>query len=204
MERLHSIHLKPKGEHSNNSPEARPRAEAAKTPKANPTVPIVWPRPDTPSVLSRPFLSISGKRHIPKLVNTNGIPHLRFKKPQSPFLSRVIRDKIKQREKWFKQLQLLTGETSMAEAEDEWDSILRHYGGIEDDNSAPWIIAPVVALRQIKGKIQANHYKNTELARKMYNIVKLEKALAEEEQGCMEECNPLNVNGEKTLSTGNA
>ena len=188
----------------NHSSNGRLPIESTKPCKTNPVVPVVWPRPDTPLVLSRPFLSISGKRHIPKLVNTNGIPHLRFKKPQSPFLSRVIRDKIRQREKRFDCSQLLKAEITMAQAEDNWDSILKHNCGIEDDDSGLWITVPVAALQLVKAKIQASHFKNTKLGRKMYDIVEMEKALAEKEQGNVVHGNVLNLNDRKLLSVGHA
>ncbi|MCJ1436305.1 hypothetical protein MMC27_005683 [Xylographa pallens] len=191
-------------EDSNHSSKGRLPVEATQPCKTNPVVPIVWPRPETPLVLSRPFLSISGKRHIPKLVNTNGIPHLRFKKPQSPFLSRVIRDKIRQREKRFDRSQLLKAEIDMARAEDEWDSILKHNCGIEDDDSGSWIRAPVIALQEVKAKIQDSHLKNTELGRKMYDIIEMEKALAEKEQGNVVNGNVPALDIRNVLSVGYA
>jgi len=181
-----------------------PSVEVKKPQKANPVAPIVWSRPNTPRVLSRPFLSISGKRHIPKLAHTNGIPFLRFKKPQSPFLSRVIRNKIRQREKRFDHVKLLDGEIARAQAEDEWDSILGHNCGIENDTEVPWIAAPVSALQEVKGKIQASHYKNTRLGRKMYDIVKKEKALAEEEERNMVGDNASDLGSRKIPSQGHA
>ncbi|MCJ1387521.1 hypothetical protein MMC18_000364 [Xylographa bjoerkii] len=199
LERLTSTRSNRSERNSNHSPKSRPSVKATKPRKATSVVPIVWPRPETPRVLSRPFLTISGKRHVPKLVNTNGIPHLRFKKPQSPFLSRIIRDKIRQREKRFNRLQLLTGEIGMAQAEDEWDSILKRNCGIEDDSSISWKTAPVSAIQGIKGHIQASHSKNTKLGRKMYRIVEMEKALAEEEQGSMVKNNASNVSEGKNV-----
>ncbi|MCJ1286257.1 hypothetical protein MMC26_005602 [Xylographa opegraphella] len=180
----------------------RPSGEATKSRKTTSFAPIVWPRPDTPLVLSRPFQSTSGKRHIPKLVNTNGIPHLRFKKPQSPFLSRVIRDKIRQREKRFDRLQLLKAEIPMARAEDEWDSILKQTCGIDDDSSVLWIRAPVSALQEVRAKIQASHSKNTMLGRQMYKIVEMEKALAEIEQGNVGSGNMPGFVDHEALSAG--
>ena len=182
LEPLTGTTLLRKEEDSSHFPHSRLSVEATKPRKTTLIAPIVWPRPDTPLVLSRPFLSISGKRHIPKLVNTNGIPHLRFKRPQSPFLSRIIRNKIRQREKRFDRSHLLKAEIAMARAEDKWDSILKHICGIEDDNSGLWDKEPVSALQEVRAKIQASHLKNTALGRTMYNIVEMEKALAEIEQ----------------------
>ncbi|MCJ1399836.1 hypothetical protein MMC11_003039 [Xylographa trunciseda] len=202
LERLTGTQSPHKENDSDYSPKSRPSVETKESRKASPVVPIVWPRPDTPLVLSRPFLSISGKRHIPKLVNTNGIPHLRFKKPQSPFLSRVIRDKIRQREKRFDQLTKMNGEIAMAQAEDEWDSILKHNCGIEDNPELSWTTVLVSASQQIRGKIHASHLKNTELGRKMYDIVEKEKALAKEEQEGMVGDSASNPSFHKMLSVG--
>ncbi|KAI9834575.1 MAG: hypothetical protein M1819_002951 [Sarea resinae] len=88
------------------------------------------PWPGATPVLSRPHLELSGRRHVPKLVNANGFPFLRFKKPQSPYLSRVLRDKIFHRVKIFDRMYAFEGMILQAEREDQWDNIVRDMHGV--------------------------------------------------------------------------
>ncbi|MCJ1248368.1 hypothetical protein MMC30_005585 [Trapelia coarctata] len=162
---------------------AKENANATKLIKPT-NVPVVWPRPDVPSVLSRPFPSVTGKRHIPKLVDTNGLPFLRFKKPQSPFLSRVLRDKIKLRQKRYDRIKLLEEQITLAETEDEWDKLLTRMHGIQDDGifSIGWVTVPRDALQDIHQKLKADYGKTKELAVKMFEIVEKEEALVKDEE----------------------
>ena len=202
VERLTGPKLLLKEEDSKHTSQCQLSLESTKRRKNTQVAPIVWPRPNTPLVLSRPFLSISGKRRVPTLVNTNGIPHLRFKKPQSPFLSRIIRNKIVQRQKRFDRSDLLKAEIAIARAEDEWDHILSRTCKIEEDNSVRWAKAHVSARQEVKAKIQASHIKNTALGRKMDNIVEMEKALAEKEQGNVDTSHLSEVGNRRVLSAG--
>ena len=59
------------------------------------------------------------------LTRTNRFPFLRVKKPQSEFLSRVLRDKVEQnqaRQDWVEKMEI---EVQMGEAEDTWDKVVR-------------------------------------------------------------------------------
>ena len=158
--------------------------------------PIVWPRPATPEALSRPHISISGRRHIPKLVNANGIAHLRFKKPQSPFLSRVIRNKISQRERRFDLLYSLESQLIIAQSEDEWDRILFEVCGIPINGQqygleeGTWAATVADSRLEVSARLTGSQEKNTEVARRMYGIVEMEKVLAEEGKDAMKHKTP--------------
>ena len=98
--------------------------------------PRVWPIPGATKTIDRPYSEIPGRRHVPKLVNANRVPFLRLKKPQPAFLSRIIRDTIKTRERRIALSNNLIPQVSVAKAEDTWDEILFQNFGLkagEDD-----------------------------------------------------------------------
>jgi hypothetical protein len=82
-----------------------------------------YPGP-TRNVYDRPIPveELSGRRHVPKIVGANGIPFLRFKKPQSHYLSRIIRNKVAQRMKWFDAIAVIEDDLEMAKLEDVWEN----------------------------------------------------------------------------------
>lgn len=56
------------------------------------------------------------------MTHASGVPFLRFKKPQSPFLSRVLRNKLEQKHKLFEGLKRIDETHSrLATWEDSWD-----------------------------------------------------------------------------------
>ena len=92
--------------------------------------------PEAKTLVVRPRPTVSGIRQIPKLVNAGGVPILRFKKPQPPGLSRLIRDKIQQRQDMFDRINNLRDIwIPLGEAEDRWDSILEERFGVTDTRS---------------------------------------------------------------------
>ena len=98
-----------------------------------PKAPLLKRFPDTPPLLeSRPRLHVAGRRRVPVLVNGNGTPFLRIKKPQPAFLSKVLRDRTAIRQKRVDTVQRLEKELVLAKDEDEWDGILRTVAGWED------------------------------------------------------------------------
>lgn len=142
------------------------------------------PYPGGTRALARPFPNLSGRRHVPVLINANRVPFLRLKKPQPPFLSRIIRDTVRTRELRITRAERLSNEIPIAENEDEWDKILYehsglHYGGPQEK---PW-------EREVKQAFDNNHklqveaiQKRADIAAEMYAIVQQEKVLAEEEK----------------------
>ncbi|CAF9926386.1 MAG: hypothetical protein ALECFALPRED_003430 [Alectoria fallacina] len=142
------------------------------------------PYPGTTPVLARPFQDLSGRRHVPVLINANRVPFLRLKKPQPPFLSRIIRDTVNTRELRITRAERLTSEISIAEDEDDWDQILYNRFGMDymDTEGEPWD-------REVKRASDRNHKlqveaikKRADVAAEMYAIVEQEKALAEEQK----------------------
>lgn len=148
-----------------------PRRHAARYPGARRT-------------LDRPFFHLSGRRHVPKLINANRVPFLRLKKPQPPFLSRVIRDTVKTREHRILRAARLTSELPTAADEDEWDEILdeQFESDCRGPEVHPW-------QHEVQRALDSNHklqveaiQKRADISANMYTIQEQEKALAEEEK----------------------
>ena len=162
-----------------------PSSPRIKTARAQKTLKrLVAPHPGATRTLNRPFPVLSGRRHVPVLVNANRVPFLRLKKPQPPFLSRIIRDTVATREVRIARAERLTDELSIAEDEDQWDQILYEHFSLDyrDHQEDPW-------EREVKRAIDKNHksqveaiQKRADIAAEMYAIVEKEKALAEEEK----------------------
>ncbi len=87
-----------------------------------------------------------GRRMVPKVALAQWIPFLRVKKPQSEFLSRVIRNKMEQKQKRMDAMEDLDGWVEMGEAEDMWDGVVREQieeerrfiEGDEDEDVKEW------------------------------------------------------------------
>lgn len=143
------------------------------------------PHPDAVPVLARPHPQLSGRRHVPKLVTANGVPFLRFKKPQSAFLSRVIRDKLGQRQKYFERLQALEQQAELAALEDRWDRVLFRMHGArdrEDTAEADWTEELELSIRDTMQRLAKQDKANVAMAARMQEIVDREKELAEAEK----------------------
>ena len=141
-------------------------------------------RQNIPKVVDRPYESLSGRRHVPKFVNANGLPMLRFKKPQSAFLSRVLNDKIERRIKLYDDLRSLEEEIHMARQEDEWDRLLSEECWVGNwDDELPgkeefWADSVMYAIHDTRRRIEADKRRTSDLARRLYGVVEKEKALA--------------------------
>lgn len=142
------------------------------------------PYPGASRTLDRPFPILSGRRHVPTLVNANRVPFLRIKKPQPPFLSRIIRNIVKTRNDRILNGERLDNELQYALDEDEWDRILYELAGLDSTNlSEPhW-------HREVKQAIDDNHKLQTGaiqrragISAKMHAIVEKEQALAQVEK----------------------
>ena len=145
--------------------------------------PRVWPYPGGRKVLDRPFRETSGRRHVPKLINANKVPILQFKKPQSPFLSRMIRDIIETRQKRVDLQNKLKDQVQWARGEDVWDYRLQKSFGLEQDQSEePWSRQLKLSHDQVQARHMAAAKKQVKIAAKMHAIVEKEKALALEEK----------------------
>ena len=118
------------------------------------------------------------------LVNANQVPFLRLKKPQSPFLSRIILDTIKTRQKRIDKAEKLASELPFAEDEDEWDHILYENFrlGSEDPSEEPWQREVELAIKNLNEVRNEAVQRRVDISAEMYAIVEQEKALAEAEK----------------------
>ncbi len=145
--------------------------------------PMVWPQPNTPSIFDRPFPKVSGRRRVPRLVCTNGFPFLRFKKPQSQFLGRIIRDDIRLYQKRSDQIWKLRELINLGDDEDRWDNILESTCGLKRDrDEGSWVHETSQAKHQVMIAQYKHRVKRVEMAQKMQDIVDKEQALADLER----------------------
>ena len=158
----------------------------------------MWPYPDAPKVLEirpLPLEKLSGRRHVPILTHASGFPFLRFKKPQSPFLSRVLRNKLNQRQNLFETLKRLDEEHNPVAAwEDQWDQHVRQQLGQENRDNWEWMDEETLerpggwrqevlrARRDVWERIQLGFRKTQEKAKVMLGIVDKEKELQRKEK----------------------
>ncbi|KAL9636932.1 MAG: hypothetical protein Q9164_002524 [Protoblastenia rupestris] len=134
-------------------------------------------------LLERPHVNISGRRHIPKIVNACRFPFLRIKKPQPAQLSRMIGDSITARESRISRSDELQKQIWTAEDEDQWDAILsKELGVSESSGNGSWITAPRAALDIIRQSHERAIKKRIDMAVRMTDIVEKEAALATEEK----------------------
>ena len=110
------------------------------------------------------------------------MPFLRIKKPQPPFLSRIIRDAVNTRERRLALAGRLASETLVAEDEDEWDNILQQQFGLDHAGEQPWQREVKLASGKVHQMQVEAIRKRINLSAKMFAIVEQEKALAEEEK----------------------
>lgn len=141
------------------------------------------PYPGAPKVLEsrpRPLSELSGPRHIPILTVANGVPFLRFKKPQSPFLSRVLRDKINQRQKFLDHTKRLEPDIVWAADEDEWEQLVD--GKTAPRDGVSFENEMTRAKKQPEKRFIEVQVKAIHVAKRMLKIVEEEKRLFEEER----------------------
>lgn len=130
--------------------DAEANRRVCKQPDSNqPQCPRVWRFPGAPKILDSRPLALkdisSGRRHVPSLVLTScGFPFLRFKKTQSPYLSRVIRDRVLQKQRMLDQTALLEETEEIGKTEDSWEvTVLGEIdrsvkGGIAEGGASEW------------------------------------------------------------------
>ena len=140
--------------------------------------------PNTPSILSRPYPILSGRRTVPFLICTNGVPFLRYKKPQSPTLSRVINDKIRAHEHRLDRKYEYQDQVQMGKLEDAWDNDLSRYRGLSSRNEPDpsWKDAPLSTLDEVVKVSRRHTERNKKMALDMYHVMEKERALAEKER----------------------
>ncbi|KAL8970516.1 MAG: hypothetical protein Q9183_001487 [Haloplaca sp. 2 TL-2023] len=143
-----------------------------------------WPHPEAKPVLDGLLPPQPGTlRRVPHMVDANHIPFLRFKKPQSPFLSHMIRKKTVERENRIIRQQILQQTLGWAADEDQWDKHVNAINGVFDDSDDKrWTDATRGVIAQLKAVQTRNITKRMAMAKRMFAILQQEKALAETER----------------------
>ena len=149
--------------------------------------------PNAEPVLTRPRLSVAGQRQIPKFVSARGIPFLRIKKPQPQSLSRIIRYKLRFKDKLIERRDRLHVETLFAKDEEDWDRLITNQAltpRVVYPNSrmeGSWLESPLECYRKAHSDNIEFDKRQQELAEKMWEIVLAERKLAAEEEAMKKE-----------------
>ena len=127
---------------------------------------------------------------MPNLVATQGIPFLRYSKPQPIVLSRMIRQKSNWQIKKWGQRGTVEEAVSWGRHEDDWDTFVEEMrregkgdGGDGSTEDGPgWCDAMQEADVELETKIREDDTKNILLGRRMWDIVVQERELAAKEK----------------------
>lgn len=144
---------------------------------------IPAPFPGAPRVIDvrpRPKSELSGRRHVPKLIDANANPMLLFKKPQSEFLSRVLSDKIKKKQKQVDTIDRAELLIDMGNDEETWDRIIPNSSANTSEKS--WSYEAFRTMKVYQGRIKADNDNDQKLASKFLSIVDQERTLFEQER----------------------
>lgn len=151
----------------------------------------MYRHPDAEPILSRPRCSVAGQRQIPKLVNARGIPFLRIKKPQPQNLSRIIRYKLRFKDKLIERRDRLLVEALFAKDEEDWERLItgqplteqviyaqHHLPWVE----GTWLESPLECYKKAYYDNIEFEKKQQALAEKLWEVVLAERKLAAEEE----------------------
>ena len=134
-------------------------------------IPDPIPISERPAPLER----LPGRRRVPKFVAANGFPFLRYKAgPQSPRLSRVLRQLLLKEQKRWTMIRKLENDAHLAKFEDDWDA--------DDTNDGSWTGAIEYGKHQLKAAINRVAARKVTRSEEMYKIVRAESILAEQER----------------------
>lgn len=151
----------------------------------------MYRHPGAEPILSRPRSSVAGQRQVPKLVNARGIPFLRIKKPQPQNLSRIIRYKLRFKDKLIERRDRLLVETLFAKDEEDWDRLITGQPLTEQviyaQHYLPWVEgtwleSPLECYKKAYYDNIEFEKKQQALAEKLWKIVLAERKLAAEEE----------------------
>jgi hypothetical protein len=167
-----------------NSPKRRVKEEIKPDPA------IQDPPPEHKFLNVFPRRTVNGVRKVPFMVNANGFPFVRWKKPQPANVSRVLRQNIKQHQKRVSYIYALTDFwIPLAQYEDQWEEIVRQQCEVPQDLGESMegeLYAQVMReeLAAVHRLIYEKQTRSIELATKMQDIVdrEAELAMAEKEQ----------------------
>merc|ERR1712230_203398 len=102
--------------------------------------------------------------------------------PLPVLLNRVIKNKVKWGIKKFNQHHALEDLALLAACEDEWDDILRRQHGLSKAEELGWAQTVREVDSQLEQKLAATMRKNTELGKRLWDVVVAERELKEKER----------------------
>ena len=136
-----------------------------------------------------PFEKLTGHRHVPILAVGNGVPFLQFKKPQSPYLSRIIRDKVNQRQKRLNAVEQIEENILFAREEEDWENMVAktmREGGIlpkeraqrdDEGEKGSWARDLYKERSVVLGHLRNESDRATEMGEKLLEIADKEREL---------------------------
>ncbi|KAF2856073.1 hypothetical protein T440DRAFT_384550 [Plenodomus tracheiphilus IPT5] len=155
-----------------------PRLPSRFAPPKEPKERLTCLPPERAVLNVRPYAKTSGPRHVPILAATNGIPFLRFSKPQPPALSRVLRQRIQRKnDLWDLKIVLGNWWLPASQQEDVWDTLMDEQLGHQGDTTK-WMDAVRKAIRENAEAHHREFQKDKETTKKMQKIVDEETKLA--------------------------
>ncbi|KAH7054424.1 hypothetical protein B0J12DRAFT_657638 [Macrophomina phaseolina] len=141
----------------------------------------------------------SGIRQVPRLVSANLFPMLRVDKPQPRSLSRVLTDKVKQRQRRM-DLREKAGDTwaALGREEDEWDRIVWEVCGVKEEDTfvgeegeggaaaaaaaSSWATEPLRVVKAVTAQLGAQRAATEKMVARMQGIVDKERELKHKER----------------------
>jgi hypothetical protein len=118
---------------------------------------------------------------VPKFAFTATVPFLRIRKPQNPYLTRVIRNLKAKSQHQLDKMDMLEEEIRWAAKEDQWD---RQVDGTlaHSRDGARWEDQLQVVLRQTKQKRKEDQIKSAKRAKLLVELMDKEKELLVQER----------------------
>lgn len=110
------------------------------------------------------------------------MPFLVIKKPQSPYLGRIIRDQLDARQKRIALRDRLKDQILIERMEDQWDEIVESTCGIKLLEEGSWADESVKAMAELISLVRRHDDRALTIAGKMQEIVEKEQALADTEK----------------------
>lgn len=151
---------------------------------------------------------------MPVFTHATGLPFMRFNKPQSPFLSRVLNDKLTQRHNLFQSIKDIDEmHVVVAAWEDEWDNYILHQLAQEGKDTEAWVRkegqgglrgwkSEVGSARwDVWGRLETQMAKMKETATRMMEIVDKERDLQQEERSARRHANKVEKRRKKEEAT---
>jgi hypothetical protein len=125
---------------------------------------------------------LSGRRQVPKFKTAASVPFLSFKKHQSPFLTRIIRDEKAKMHRHAEYVIRLEKGEMLAAHEDVWDRLVGDMSPDGGEREVSWRKQLRGLMAEAEGNRRRDARKRIETARQMLEIVDKEKELFEQER----------------------